>query len=278
MTLRPAAINTGVVFRRTDIGGDQGRILLRREAVAETRLATTIANDFGASVTTVEHLLAAISGMGVDNIEIEIDNAEVPAMDGSAGPFADMIDAAGVVEQAAARKVIRILRPVDVVLGDRRARFTPHHRFEIDVTIEFADPAIGRQRARMAPTGERFREEIAPARTFGFLHEVEAMKSAGLARGGSLDNAVVIKDGAVMNDGGLRYADEFVRHKVLDAMGDLAVAGAPIIGRYVAHRPGHELNNAALTALLDATDAWRIETVRDPEPALAEERVAVAVG
>lgn len=259
LTVRPAPADAGLVFRRTDLPQEAGRIRVRPDAVADTRLCTLLANKSGASVATVEHLLAGLVGMGVDNAIIEIDAPEIPAMDGSAEPFARMVAEAGVRALAAAPRAIRVLRPVELVMGDKRARFEPFDGFEIDVSIDFDNSAIGRQRAVFAPAAETFLDEVAPARTFGFLHEVEAMKAAGFARGGSLDNAVVIDGETVMNEDGLRYADEFVRHKALDALGDLAMAGARIIGRYIAVRPGHALNNAALLALLSDEDAWRWE-------------------
>jgi UDP-3-O-[3-hydroxymyristoyl] N-acetylglucosamine deacetylase len=274
LTLRPAPADMGVAFRRIDLpAGDDGEanfIRLSPDAVVETRLGTTISNRFGARVQTVEHLLAAIVGVGLDNVIVEVEGPETPAMDGSAAPFARALARAGVDRLAAPRRVIRVVKAVEVELGGRRARFEPAPRTEIDVAIDFPDPAIGRQRAVFAldldrqderVANDRFMQDLAPARTFAFLAEVEALRAAGLARGGSYENCVVLDGGAVLNADGLRYADEFARHKALDALGDLAVAGRLILGRYTAERPGHEINNLALRALMNDPTAWRLETL-----------------
>jgi UDP-3-O-[3-hydroxymyristoyl] N-acetylglucosamine deacetylase len=273
LTLRPAPADMGVVFRRIDLpageDGEANLIRLTPDAVVDTRLGTTVANRFGARVQTVEHLLAALVGVGLDNAIIEIEGPEAPAMDGSAAPFAKALARAGLDRLAAPRRVIRVVKPVEVAHGGRRVRFEPAGRTEIDVAIDFPDPAIGRQRAvftlDLDRAGDRFVQEIAPARTFAFLSEVEALRAAGLARGGSYDNCVVLDGGAVLNADGLRYADEFARHKALDALGDIAVAGRLILGRYVAERPGHEINNLALRALMNDPDAWRLETLPGPD-------------
>ncbi len=255
MTLRPAPADAGVVFRRVDF--ERGADLIRAEAdaVTQTRLGTTLENAHGAHVMTVEHLMAALAGMGVDNIIVEMDGPEVPAMDGSSRDFVCAIAKAGVVDTPGERRIIRVLEPVEVRDGDKWARFEPCERWELDITIDFDDAAIGRQRYAAPVTPEAFAADVAEARTFAFLHEVEAMRAAGLARGGSVDNCVVVDDGEVVNLGGLRRQDEFVRHKWLDALGDLFVAGRAFEGRYVAHKTGHALNNAALRALLETPGA-----------------------
>jgi UDP-3-O-[3-hydroxymyristoyl] N-acetylglucosamine deacetylase len=280
MTLRPAPADTGVVFRRVDLKGADNVIPLAPDAVTETRLGTTIANGRGASVATTEHFLAAVVGLGVDNLVVDIDGPEVPAMDGSAAPFARLIARAGLERLAAPRRVIRVLKPVEYVAADgRRARFEPAERPEIDIEIDFASDAVGRQRFEFAPDADTFADAVAPARTFAFASDVDALREAGLARGGSLENCVVIADGKVVNEEGLRFDDEFARHKALDALGDLALAGRAIFGRYVAERPGHAVNNAALRTLLADDSAWTLETL--PAPAAprhveAEDRRAAA--
>ncbi len=269
MTLRPAAADVGVVFRRIDLAaggeGEDNVIRLSPDAALDTRLGTTIGNRRGARVQTVEHLLAAVAGIGLDNVLIDIEGPEPPAMDGSAAPFARVLARAGLDRLAAPRRVIRVVKPVEVALDGRRARFEPAPRSEIDVTISYDDPVIGSQRAAFAlgpeRSPERFVREVAPARTFAFLAEVDALRESGLARGGSLENCVVLDRSGVMNADGLRFANEFARHKALDALGDLALAGRPILGRYVADRPGHALNNAALRALMEDPTAWRLEAL-----------------
>jgi len=265
MTLRPAAADTGIVFRRIDRLEGENEIRLTPEAVVDTRLGTTIANRWGARVQTVEHLLAAIVGVGLDNVIVDLDGPEIPAMDGSAAPFARVIGRAGLELLAASRQVIRILKPVEIEIDGKFARFEPAGEMEIDVEITFDAAAIGRQRVAFTVEPNRFIADIAPARTFAFLHEVESLQAAGLALGGSLDNCIVLDDGEVVNEDGLRYADEFARHKALDALGDLALAGRVIHGRYLAERPGHALNNAALRALMDDPDAWTLETLSSGE-------------
>jgi UDP-3-O-[3-hydroxymyristoyl] N-acetylglucosamine deacetylase len=233
------------------------RVPALAERVTTTQLGTTIANSAGTSVATVEHLLAALFGMGVDNCIVEIDGPEVPILDGSSDPFVEMIEMAGLRAQSAPRRMIEVLKSVEVTAGEKVARLEPHDGFELDVMIDFDTRAIGRQRIVFDCTPETFAEELGSARTFGFLHQVEALQKIGLARGGSLDNAIVIDGHAVMNEEGLRFGDEFARHKALDAVGDLALAGAPIKGRYVAEQAGHEMNVALVRALLADPAAWR---------------------
>jgi UDP-3-O-[3-hydroxymyristoyl] N-acetylglucosamine deacetylase len=257
LTMRPAPVDGGIVFARVDESEFTRRIPAHVDNVTTTRLGTTIANAAGVSVATVEHVLAALFGMGVDNCLVEVDAAEVPILDGSSEPFVEMIESVGLRAQGAPRRVIEILKPVEARLGDKRAALEPHDGFELDVTVDFESRAIGRQRVVMDCGPESFAQELGAARTFGFLHQVEALRAAGLAQGGSMDNAVVIDGDAILNDGGLRYDDEFARHKALDAVGDLALAGAPLRGRYVADQSGHELNVALVRALLADASAWR---------------------
>lgn len=280
VTLRPAAAGAGITFRRTDVTDADPEIALSPQAAVDTRLNTTIGNRDMVTIATVEHLLAAVVGLGLDNVVIDVDGPEIPAMDGSAEPFAQMIADAGLRQLSGARRVLKILKPVEIELDGKRARFEPADHYEIDVSIDFSSKAIGRQRATLTPDPDAFLEGHAGARTFAFLHEVEHMKANGLAQGGSLENCVVVDGDAVMNDGGLRYSDEFARHKALDALGDLALAGVAIEGRYVADRPGHALNNKALRALMAARDAWTVETRQPPRrrPAAGDRVSAAAAG
>jgi len=251
MRLCPAAPDTGIVFRRDGVD-----IAALWSNVVDSTLNTTLSNREGVTIGTVEHLLAALAGCEVDNAVIEIDGPEVPIMDGSAEPFVFLIDCAGTVEQDAPRRAIKILRPVSITEGSKTAALLPADGFSMTVEIDFASRAISRQDIAITLDGPTFKTEIARARTFGFLHEVDRMRAAGLARGGSLENAVVVSGDTVLNEGGLRYADEFVRHKVLDAIGDLALAGAPIIGHFRGLRSGHALNRRVLEALFATPDAW----------------------
>lgn len=258
MTMEPAAAGAGIVFVRTDIAGMENRIPARWNAVADTRLCTAIANEAGVSVGTIEHLMAALRGCGIDNAVISLNGPEVPVMDGSAAPFVAAIDEAGIVRQDAPRRAIRILKEVRITLDGKTARLLPADTCSFDACIDFSHPAIGRQDFSVTLVNGTFRHDIADARTFGFLREVEALRRSGLALGGSTANAIVLDDTAVLNDGGLRFHNEFIRHKLLDAIGDLYLAGAPIIGAYEADRPGHALNNALLHALFAAADSYEI--------------------
>ena len=255
--VRPAGPETGLVFVRTDILDRDNRIPARGDAVTQTRLGTVVGNAAGASVSTIEHLMAALAALGVDNAIIELDGPEVPVMDGSAQPFVRLLDRVGLREQAAPRRYIEILESVEVIDGDRRVAFSPADQFEMSFEIEFDSDAIGRQRVDMVMDEAGFRAELADARTFGFVQEVEALRSAGLALGGSMDNVVVIDGDRVLNPEGLRRPDEFVRHKALDALGDLYLLGAPVIGRFEGVKSGHEMNNALVRALLARPRAWR---------------------
>lgn len=278
MVLSPAPVDTGIVFVRTDVrGGVDNAIRAHADSVSETRNCTTLANKAGIEIATVEHLMSACAGLGVDNMIVEVDGPEVPILDGSSAPFVQVLLNAGLKEQHAAQRYIRILEPIEVRMGAKSAALLPSNAFEgldLDVTIRFADAAIGVQRRTVQLTAETFLADIADARTFGFMSDVDAMRAAGLGRGASMDNTLVVDAGRVMNPEGLRFDDEFVRHKLLDAVGDLSLAGAPICGRFVADQPGHALNARLVRALLDTPEAWRWEhaeaeeTVREAQPAL----------
>jgi UDP-3-O-[3-hydroxymyristoyl] N-acetylglucosamine deacetylase len=257
LTVLPASADSGIVFVRTDVNPFTARIPALASHVTTTTLGTTLANEAGVSVATVEHLLAALMGLGIDNARVELDGPEVPILDGSSDLYVQRFMAAGTISQNAPRRVIEILQTVAVADGSKTARLEPSDRFELDVTIDFESAAIGTQRVILSPTARDFADDIGAARTFGFLHQVEAMQAAGLGLGGSLDNAIVIDGDVVMNEGGLRFDDEFARHKALDAIGDLALAGAPIRGRYVSRQGGHALNVALVRALLAQPSAWR---------------------
>ena len=260
IAIRPAPADCGVVFVRTDIKDRDNRLPALGEAVVQTRLGTVLGNGAGVTVSTVEHLMAALCALGVDNAIVELDGPEVPIMDGSAQPFVDLLDHAGLRRQEAPRRYIEILERIEVTEGDAQASLSPAASFEMAFEIDFATAAIGRQRVELAIDEASFRAELADCRTFGFLHEVEALRRIGLARGGSLENAVVFDGDVLLNPEGLRRPDEPVRHKALDAVGDLYLLGAPIIGRYEGLRAGHGANNAIVRALLARPDAWRIRT------------------
>jgi UDP-3-O-[3-hydroxymyristoyl] N-acetylglucosamine deacetylase len=256
LTIGPAAVNTGIQFKRTDAAGKGAIIPARWDRVVDTRLCSVIGNGDGVVVSTVEHLMAAFAGLGIDNVMVEIDGPEVPIMDGSADAFVFLIECAGIAEQSAPRKRIRVLKSVTV--GDNRASatLTPAPFAMLDFALDFANPAIGKQEKSVRVTEDAFKRELSRARTFGFAEEVEMLQKAGLAQGGSLDNAIVIAADRVLNREGLRYGDEFVRHKLLDAMGDLYLAGALIEARFLGTRSGHALNNQLLRALFADPDAW----------------------
>ncbi len=260
LTLRPAAIDTGIVFRRVDLPQPVD-IPVSAQAVSDTRMASTISNG-AAKVHTVEHLMSACAGLGLDNLYIDITAEEVPILDGSAASFVYLLQSAGIVKQRAARKFIRVLRPVEVREGEgaqgKWARLEPYHGYRLRFEIDFAHPAVdntGQCVEFDLSTGSYVRD-IARARTFGFTREVEMMRSRGLALGGGLDNAVVLDDYRVINSEGLRYDDEFAKHKILDAMGDLYLIGHPLLASYMAYRSGHALNNLLLRALLEQPDAF----------------------
>ncbi|QGZ95940.1 UDP-3-O-[3-hydroxymyristoyl] N-acetylglucosamine deacetylase [Terricaulis silvestris] len=278
MVLSPAPVDTGIVFVRTDVRGVvDNAIRAHADSVSETRNCTTLANKAGVEIATVEHLMSACAGLGVDNMIVEVDGPEVPILDGSSAPFVQVLLNAGLKEQHAPQRYIRILEAIEVRMGSKSAALLPSDAFEgldLDVTIRFADAAIGVQRRTVQLSADTFLADIADARTFGFMSDVDAMRAAGLGRGASMDNTLVVDSGRVMNPEGLRFDDEFVRHKLLDAVGDLSLAGAPICGRFVADQPGHALNARLVRALLDTPEAWRWEhgeaeeTLREVAPAL----------
>lgn len=268
LTLRPAPAGFGIIFRRLDLDPAQD-IPARYDAVVDTRLCTVVANAEGASVGTVEHLMAALAGCGVDNVLVELTGPEIPVMDGSSQPFVDLIADAGVTAQPAHRKVIRVLKEVSVEVNGARASLMPSDTFAVNMDIDFASEAIAQQSLSFGMVNGAFCKEVAKARTFGFLHEVEAMRAAGLARGGSLENAIVIDGDTVVNEEGLRFDDEFVRHKALDAVGDLYLAGHQIIGAYHGHKAGHGVNNALVRALFADPEAWTYDEMSVAEADLA---------
>jgi UDP-3-O-[3-hydroxymyristoyl] N-acetylglucosamine deacetylase len=266
LTLLPAPANSGVRFVRTDVAPGTGEILAHAESVSDTQLGTTLANEHGVTVAVVEHLLAAVAGVGIDNLRVEIDGPEVPIMDGSSSVFYELLMMAGSKTQGAARRRIRILERIEVRDGPKHATLS---RSKGDVLtlrarIEYDDQHIGVQQMAMRLAPGMFARDLAFARTYGFARDVEMLQSMGLARGGSLENAVVIGDDGVMNPEGLRSEDEFVRHKMLDAVGDLMLAGAPIAGDYDAVQPGHGLNNKLVRALLASPSAWCWEDAGAP--------------
>lgn len=262
VTLRPGAADSGIRFLRTDVRGRDPAITARGEAVCQTRLGTVIGNHGGVTVSTVEHLMAAFCGLAVDNVLVEIDGPEVPIMDGSCRAFVAAIDSAGRKAQTARRRYIEIVEPITVSEGDKSASLLPAEGFEVAFEIAFDTCAIGRQRVDMVVDELSFRDDLAPCRTFGFLHEVESLRQAGLARGGTLENVVVIEGDNILNPDGLRRFDEFVRHKALDAIGDLYLLGAPLIGRYEGLYSGHGLNNALVRAVAESPAAWRFGSPR----------------
>lgn len=262
--IRPAPAHSGIVFIRTDVTDRDNRVPVRAKAVQPTALNTEIANPAGVHVSTIEHLMAAFAALSVDNAVVELDGPELPIMDGSAAPFVALIDKAGRRVQDAPRRFIEILKPIEVVEGHKRAALAPTTSaapvLEVDYEIKFDSAAIGRQHLRLVVDETAFRTQLAAARTFGFTHEVEALRARGLALGGSLDNAIVVEGDRVLNPDGLRFVDEFVRHKALDAIGDLYVLGAPVIGRFEGRYAGHGINNVLARALADRPDAWRVRT------------------
>jgi UDP-3-O-[3-hydroxymyristoyl] N-acetylglucosamine deacetylase len=264
MTLRPAAPDSGIVFRRTDLD-EPVDIPARADFVGETVLGTTLLRD-GVKVATTEHLLSALAGLGIDNARIELSASEVPIMDGSAGPFVFLLQSAGIVEQDAPKRFVRILKSVKVADGDKWARFDPYDGFKINFEIEFDHPVFKRrsQATSMDFSTTSFLREVSRARTFGFMRDLEYMRSHNLALGGTLDNAIVLDDQGVMNEDGLRYEDEFVKHKILDAIGDLYLLGHCLIGEFRAFKSGHGLNNQLLRALIAEAGAWEEATFDEP--------------
>jgi len=267
LTLRPAQPDTGIVFRRVDLPTPVD-IPMSANAVSDTRMATTVSNG-GAKVATVEHLMSACSGLGIDNLYVDITAEEVPILDGSAASYVFLLQSAGIELQNAPRRFIRVTRSVEVREGqgasERWARLDPFHGYKLSFEIDFDHPAVDStgQRVEFDMSVHSYSRDIARARTFGFTKDVEAMRVNGLGLGGGLDNAIVIDDYKVLNAGGLRYDDEFVKHKILDAMGDMYMLGKPLLASYSAFRSGHALNNKLVRELLSRTDAWELVTFED---------------
>lgn len=256
MTLRPAEAGTGIIFHR-QTGAQSVSIEARSENVVDTRLATVLGRG-EVRISTVEHLLATLAAYGIDNLHIDIDGPEVPVMDGSAAPFASLIEAAGLRKLSKSRVFLAIRQPVTVTDGEKRVNIIPSRFFRMTYDIAFEHPCISLQQRSVKVTAESFRRELAPARTFGFLRDVERLKAVGLARGGSLDNAIVIDDERILNPEGLRFPDEFVRHKILDAIGDLSLVGYPILGHVRAYKAGHDINHQLVEKILANPHCWQL--------------------
>ncbi len=267
LTLRPAPVNTGIVFTRTDLTPPVD-IVAAAQHVGDTRLASVLCKE-GARISTVEHLMSACAGLGIDNLLVEVTAEEVPIMDGSAGSFVFLLQSVGIEEQNAPKKFIKIKRCIEVRSGDTCARLEPYFGFRLKFTIDFHHPAVDKtsQQFEMDFAHTSYIREIARARSFGFVHEVEKMRALGLARGGSMDNAIVLDEYRILNNDGLRYDDEFVKHKMLDAIGDLYLAGHPLMGSYAAYKSGHALNNALLRELFAQQDAYEIVHFEDSNTA-----------
>ncbi len=264
LTLKPAPVDCGIVFRRVDLD-EPVEIQARADNVGDTRLSSTLVKG-DVRVSTVEHLLSALAGLGIDNIYIELSASEVPIMDGSAGPFVFLLQSAGIAEQDAAKKFIRIKKSIQVEEGDKWARFDPYHGFKVDFKIDFKHPVFQAcQEASIDFSSTSFVKEVSRARTFGFMREIELLRQNQLALGGSMDNAIVVDDYRVLNEDGLRYEDEFVKHKMLDAIGDLYLLGHSLIGAFTGYKSGHALNNKLLLALLENESSWETVTFDDKE-------------
>lgn len=266
LTLLPAAENTGIIYRRTDLTPAVD-FPADAKSVKDTMLCTCLVNDEGIRISTVEHINSALAGLGIDNLVIEVDAPEIPIMDGSASAFVYLLLDAGIIEQQAAKKFIKIKKPIRVEMGDKWAEFKPSNGFSLDFTIDFNHPAIDdtNQRYHFDFTTEGFIKNISRARTFGFMKDIENLQKNGLCLGGSMDCAIVVDDYRVLNEDGLRYPDEFVRHKMLDALGDLYMCSHNIIGAFTAYKSGHALNNLLLQKLLASQDAWEYVEFEDKE-------------
>ena len=267
LTLRPAPSDTGIIFRRIDLS-EPVDIRACPENVSDTRLSTTLECN-GARVSTVEHLMSAFAGLGIDNAYVDLTAAEVPIMDGSAGPFVFLVQSAGIAEQSAPKRFMRIKKKIRLEEGDKWACFEPFEGFKVSFAIEFNHPTFrnSTQNASVDFSTTSFVREVSRARTFGFMGDLEALRAAGLARGGGLDNAIVLDEYRILNDDGLRYEDEFVKHKVLDAIGDLYLLGHPLIGAFSAHKSGHSLNNRLLRELVVNQEAWELITYNENDEA-----------
>lgn len=278
MSLHPAPPGHGIRVRRTDVALGTGEIPCDLAHVVNDRLSTVVGNRHAVTVATVEHLMAALAGMGIDNAVVELDGPEIPAMDGSAAPFVDLIERAGIEEQDAPRRAIRLRKPVIVDRGEASISMTPADAFSIDFRIEFDSPVIDRQEMSIAFANGAFVDDIAPARTFGFVDEVDRLRESGFALGASVDNAIAIDRQRVVNGDGLRFDDEFVRHKILDCVGDLYLAGAPILARIVAVRSGHAANHDLLRAMFADEDSWAWSEIPPAENRESAPAAVAAVG
>jgi len=273
LVLHPAEIDTGIIFVRSDLGVEiKGHV----DSVVDTRLCTTIGHG-EATIATVEHIMSALAGLGIDNARIEVNGAEVPVMDGSASPFIFLIQCAGIAEQNAAKKVLRVLKRVAIEDGDKSCALYPASGFRVSYLLDYAHPLLSNCKVNFDFSRQGYAREVSRARTFGFIHEVEALQKAGLALGGSMDNAVVLDKYGVLNEGGLRYADECARHKVLDTVGDLFLAGLPMVGAFEGVRSGHAMNCQVVQALLADKTAWVIEELEQAEPTLDQSEVLLPV-
>jgi UDP-3-O-[3-hydroxymyristoyl] N-acetylglucosamine deacetylase len=264
MMLRPASPDTGIVFHRTDLSKPV-TIAADARNVGDTRLSSSLEKD-GARISTVEHLMSALAGLGIDNLHVDVAGPEIPIMDGSAGPFVFLLQSAGIVEQSRPKRYLRIKSAVEARQDDKWARFDPHQGFMLDFTIDFPHPVFGSENRHVAIdfAEHSYIKEVSRARTFGFMQDVEALRAAGLILGGNLQNAIVLDETRILNSEGLRYDNEFAKHKVLDAIGDLYLLGHPLIGKYTAYKSGHGLNNALSRALLSRPEAWELVTFDAP--------------
>lgn len=272
LTLRPAEQNTGILFRRVDVE-PVAEFVASPESVGDTQMCTCLINDAGQRLSTTEHLMAAIASLAIDNLIIEVDAAEIPIMDGSSLPFIYLMQQAEIVEQKALRRYIKVTKPVKVDLGDKWAELRPYDGFKIDFQIEFEHPVISgsEQRVCIDITADNFMKQVSRARTFGFMKDIEYLRNNNLALGGSMDNAIVLDEYRVLNPDGLRYEDEFVKHKVLDAVGDLYMTGKPLLAEFVAYKSGHDLNNKVLLALMEQQDCWEYVTFDEASPELVRQ-------
>lgn len=272
LTLRPAAENTGIVFIRTDLE-PMAEFPVSPEIVGDTQMCTCLINDQQQRLSTTEHLMAALASLAIDNLIIEVDAAEIPIMDGSSLPFIYLLQEAQVVEQNVLRRYIEIIKPVRVEIGDKWAELKPYSGFKVDFEIEFDHPVINQSKQRVSVdiTADSFLKEVSRARTFGFMKDIEYLRNNNLALGGSMDNAIVLDEFRVLNPDGLRYDDEFVKHKILDAVGDLYMTGHPLLAEFSAFKSGHDLNNKVLVELMNNPDCWRYVSFADDEPELVKE-------
>jgi UDP-3-O-[3-hydroxymyristoyl] N-acetylglucosamine deacetylase len=272
LTLRPAAENTGIVFLRTDLT-PVAEFLTTPELVGDTQMCTCLINDQNQRLSTTEHLMAAIASLSIDNLIVEVDSAEIPIMDGSSLPFIILLQEAEVVEQNSLRRYIKITKPVRVEIDDKWAELRPYDGFKIDFQIEFDHPIISKssQRISVDITAESFLKEVSRARTFGFMRDIEYLRNNNLALGGNMDNAIVLDEYRVLNPDGLRYEDEFVKHKILDAVGDLYMTGKPLLAEFVAFKSGHDLNNKVLVELMKNKDCWEYVTFENETPELVSQ-------